>query len=153
MAIKKSPAGTCTRPPRWVMYVCIAVILVVVSTLLYQFFVKARPEHFFSGQPTNLKFHLVYVHMEGCTYCEQFSKAGWADFVKQKKDDMRAKGIDVKDYDRADPEWQAMNISVQGFPTVLLVDAATGKEVSRFSGERTAEGLAAWAEAAAAKAP
>jgi Thioredoxin-like domain len=145
---KRVTAPTCSRPPRWLSALCVAVILLVVGVLLYQWFMQKR-EHF-SSTPAMVKFEIVYVHMKGCGYCEQFSKAGWADFVRDKEPDMRAIGVKIQDYDRDDDAWQALNITVQGFPTVLMIDASTKKEVARYSGERSADALASWASAVAA---
>lgn len=149
--VSKKVAGGCAAggAPRWVMYASLAILFAVTLTLVYQWMTARAPggrarEGFFSDAP---KYTLMYVRMEGCGYCVQFSSGAWAELKGGRAADLAAMKVVAKEYDREDPEFQASGIRAQAFPTIVLVDNGTKAEAARYGGERSADAIVAWVKA------
>lgn len=138
----KKLAPVCTRAPRWISYLSIAIIMVVLLVLVYQWFVQRRMQEAFQEQTP---FRMIFVHMEGCGYCERFMPV-WVEFTQKHAEELRLKGVSVEHYDRTAPEWQELGISdVNAFPTVLMIKRSDNSNVGTFAAERTATNLHKWA--------
>lgn len=139
--VASAAMGSCSRAPRWVSYAAITVIAVVLFTLIYQWFVARKMQEMFQEQSP---FRMIYVHMEGCGYCERFTPV-WMDFTQQYSSELRVKGVSVEHYDRTAPEWQELGINdINGFPAVILINRSDNSRVATFSGERTVPVLYQW---------
>lgn len=128
-------------PYTWVIYVCLGILVAVLLVLLFQW-AQASTERF--EQP---KLSAVYVHMDGCGHCERFAPT-WTEFKMKYGKELSDMGVQLNDFDRKDPEWEAMKIDVRGFPTVLMIK--DGSVVATFNAERTVENLYSWAKNTAA---
>ena len=134
-------AGTCGKTPRWLAYVMIVILLGVLVALVYQWFVARKVRELFEqGAP----LRMIFVHMDGCGHCDRF-KPAWDEFVQTHGGELRIKGVSVEDFDRADPEWASLQINVNGFPTVLMIDANTKATIATFENDRTVDNLYKWA--------
>lgn len=139
-------AGTCSKggAPSWIMYASIVIIAVVLLTLVYHWFVvkKMRQEAF--EEVARPPFRMIYVHMDGCGYCERFMPV-WMQLMEQHGINLKNKGISAEHYDRADAKWVELGIEVNGFPTVLMIDTQDNSKIGTFSSDRTVENLYSWA--------
>jgi hypothetical protein len=127
------------------MFLSIAIIIGVLLVLLYNWSVarsaQRQPETF---KDLQLPFRMIYVHMDGCGYCERFTPV-WMQFTQQHAVELRNKGISVEHYDRADHKWSELGIEVNGFPTILMISTRDNSKVGTFSSERTVPNLYQWA--------
>jgi Thioredoxin len=154
-----SSSSTCGSPiagaPRWVIYACIAVIAVVILVLVYQWAIARKAMERFTEK--KVKYNMIFIHMDGCGHCVRFAPV-WSKFQAEEGQNLlESHGIELLSMERADWEaWRekngAVDVNVNGFPTVLMLDAQTHVEVGRFAAERTAENLRAWAVSTAAAA-
>ena len=113
-----------------------AIVAALVAALAW---LHSRPttEERFQSPP----LELVYVHMDGCRYCELLTPE-WEAFERQHGAALRAAGVHLRRHESASPEARALREHVSGYPTVLLM---SGPDVrARFAGERTSAGLAAF---------
>ena len=155
-AAPKGPAagGKCqsrpTTAPGWMIIAAFALLALLALVLVYQYaFVVLRalrvsPEGF-DGKPSGpppVQARLVFLHMDGCGHCDRF-KPQWDAFDSQYGDGLKASGVVLESYERADPEASEFKGSVNGYPTVLLVKVPAGSASPIvFQGDRTPEGLA-----------
>ncbi len=98
---------------------------------------------------------MAFVHMDGCGHCVTF-KPTWKAFVSKFGSDLeKSHGIKTMDFERKDwEEWRkskGVQVEIGGFPTVVMINAASMSEVGRFSAERTEDNLYTWAVQTAAK--
>ena len=87
------------------------------------------------GQPKEL----VYFYMDGCGHCKKFSPI-WDQFANSYNG-----SLNIRKVERADAGDELNKYSVQGFPTVLLLDGNGGKK--EFQGNRTVAELNSFAKA------
>jgi hypothetical protein len=125
------------------MYASLAVLFTVTLVLVYQWMVLRKTPK--EGYADSKRWKLVYVHMEGCGYCVQFSNGAWAEIKGSRQPELNKMGVVVVDYDREDPAFVATGIRAQAFPTIVMYDENTRSEVARYSGARTADAIVAWA--------
>lgn len=158
-----SSSSTClarASAPSWLVWVALGAMLVLVSVLAYQYLIKpamtihglrremkkkegfeAQEEDDDPGANTTnkaIKARFVFLHMEGCGWCERF-KPTWDELVAKDADALRTKGLVLEDHESNSSESKQYAGSVQGYPTLLLVPADGSADVQpvKFEGERT----------------
>jgi thiol-disulfide isomerase/thioredoxin len=136
------------------LYVLLAVCVVAAAVVAYQVVIRTTywPWTQTQGQRerfeeekndqdaphTKIQWKLVYLHMNGCSYCRKFDPT-WEKLVSQYGSELRQKGVQVKSYESNDRE--ALGFSVAGYPTVLLVSAQSDEVAATFNDERTVSNL------------
>lgn len=85
---------------------------------------------------------LVYLHMDGCKYCQRFDPV-WKDLKSKHQDELTAMGVDLKDHEAKSAE--AQRLDPDGYPTILF--SKNGEKVATFQGERTVSALMGFVKA------
>jgi thiol-disulfide isomerase/thioredoxin len=146
-----SAGGACGSAPRWMVVSAFVIFALLAAVLVYQYLIKpvAGAGGPMRGPSTVDMFtgeagaQLLYFYMDGCGWCEKFNPE-WAAFGRQYKSHLEAASITAEKVDGAsDP--RATKFGVNGFPTIMIVDASNA--VHKFEGsERTAAALAVFVQ-------
>lgn len=154
----KSASTFATGAPRWMVYTAFALLIALAAVLIWRVVASARSPATLPGLPhtpqTEMfvedalpKHKLVFMHMKGCGWCVRFQPV-WDEFVRANAPLFGKCALTAEDFERTVPGAKAYDAHVQGYPTVLLVKDTPGEErkVTKFEGERTAEGLSKFLE-------
>ena len=112
-----------TKSMKTVLYILL--IGIIVNMLLTP---RAKKEGF-KGRKA-----LLLLHMEGCPHCVKLMPE-WDKFTEMNDTSIATKSVE-KDEDRS----LVKRYGVEGFPTILLVDA-NGDKIKTYNGPRTSQGL------------
>lgn len=146
LAMARGSAPTCiakSGAPSWLIIAAFVIVALLAATLVYQYALRPmaaarRAEGFAAASE---KRQLVYLHMNGCGWCQRFTPV-WDAFVVENGEALKAAGVTPLKLERKEAGAAAFADSVEGYPTVLLV--AQGGGTTKFEGERTNEGLKAF---------
>ena len=143
--------GKCAASaPQWMLIAAFALLAVLALALVYRaVYYKppppppraGLPEGFFDAPRVHAEAQLVFLHMDGCGWCDRF-KPQWDAFVAKYGPGLTAGGVTLLSLERKDPRATAYG-SVDGYPTIIFVTDG-GDSIARFGGERTPEGLIAF---------
>ena len=112
-----------TKSMKTVLYILL--IGIIVNMLLTP---RAKKEGF-KGRKA-----LLLLHMEGCPHCVKLMPE-WGKFTEMNDTSIATKSVE-KDEDKS----LVKRYGVEGFPTILLVDA-NGDKIKTYNGPRTSQGL------------
>lgn len=91
---------------------------------------------------------LVYLHMDGCKYCQRFDPV-WKDLKSKHQKELAGMGVDLEDHEAKSAE--AQRLDPDGYPTILF--KKNGEKVDTFKGERTVPALMGFVKANATEKP
>lgn len=81
---------------------------------------------------TDASYKLVYVHMDGCSFCRKFDPV-WKELKQKHGKQFSDMGVVMEDYESKSSE--AAQLDPNGYPSILLVK--DGNKVATFDGPRT----------------
>lgn len=132
--------------PRWMLLAAFAILALLAATLVYQYMVASAMSKsaYYGGSErfdNSSQYTLVYLYMNGCSWCERFSPQ-WDALVDTRSAELRQMGVATVKYERSEDGAKIYAADVRGYPTVLLV-RPDGSRV-KFDGERTPDGIMAF---------
>lgn len=121
----------------------VQVLIAVLVACLVWVLVQCIQRHMREGYTTDSDCTMYYFHMNGCGHCKSFTPEV-DKFIQQSKDDGLKCNIQKVEASDSDPKNQERikAYNVEGYPTVVMTK--NDKEVEKYSGERTSEGLMGW---------
>lgn len=117
----------------------LVIVLYGIKYLLKQFNIAVLDSHYLEGfmNKTINQKTFVFFKMNGCPHCEDMQEE-WNKFVKSKRSKVPTMELEAS----ANSDL-AKKYGVQGFPTLIMVDA--DKVLATFEGERNAEAFETFA--------
>jgi hypothetical protein len=109
--------------------------LAAVALLLAFYALGARAEHFVAAEG-GAGVKMLLVHATWCPHCTSYLKSGVLarTFARGGLGQDLGVAVELVDYDKETA--RAERYGVQSFPTVLAVDARSGKKLAEFRGDR-----------------
>jgi thiol-disulfide isomerase/thioredoxin len=139
MAIKRFKTAKAPTPSvtdKIMKYVMIsALVLLLVFAIMYVYNIQKAAKETFENTPGGFK--VIYMYMESCGYCKQFAPI-WDEYSKENKP---ANIVAVEKHSKVDPAAAEYLPHVTAFPTILIMDAATGGLVAKQTGSVDIQGL------------
>jgi hypothetical protein len=148
----KTPRASCkplTAAPRWIMVGALCVVAFLFVGLgvisLVRLIQSGKNAEGFSAHTSHKQVELVFLHMNGCTWCDKF-KPVWDEMTSKHGERLeRDMGVKMVSYERSESGAEPLMAHVRGFPTVLLVQD-DGETINAFDGDRTVVALLAFVE-------
>ena len=143
-ASKSKSSCSASAAPKWLVWSAVAFVailsLVLAWTFVRRWMKPGMANEAFSDPKHSDK--VIFLFMNGCGWCTKFEPT-WEEFSKDAAPKL---GVETFKFERSEEGAKEYMKHVEGFPTILFVNGATGK-VSVFDGERTVEGLTAFVKA------
>jgi len=122
------------------------IVIIIIAVIIWAIFAAVNKfskngSNSQEGFSNDEKYALVYIHMDGCSYCRKFDPT-WKELKKDHVKHFKSIGVDMKDYESKSEE--AALLKPNGYPTILLTK--DGKKVATFQEDRTIGALVSFVE-------
>ncbi len=120
------------------IFIMIAIIMFLLFAIVVLFaYNKNKIMESFTGE-SNIRYIMEYYYMEDCYHCKEFNRSGvW----KKLNDNYGNSIIEFKKYNSQDYKDRVDKYNIKGYPTIIMVDKTTEKNLEEYNGDRSYENM------------